>query len=225
MKKLLKLFSVFALVASFTACNNEPAPEIFTNFATLESANPASLTFSVQESPDSEPVLITADVKFDISKLEIGGRYVIYYAYVDNVPSANRKVDLYYGITGTFGSKMSKADNEQVTELFNNNYNTLYIACAGDWLNLQFAASMWNQSTVELYVDEETLDDEYPQVYFCVNEVTPNDFNQAYFYASFNVSSLLSLPSAKGFIVNYYTGGRAKTLQVENKRYELSTAQ
>lgn len=222
MKQIKQVF-ILALVAVFTTLtgcnsshNDEPMPDVFVTFATLESINENSCVFSAQQSENSAPVEFIATVSLSPEQFSVGNRYVIQYSTLDNQPYTPGIITLYV-ILNAFNGEAVVAPMTEIQPLTTQPVNVLYAGRTGNYINFQATASISVQpKTFNIYVDETTLDSEYPTAYLAFVSDNPGGINDKSFYASFNVGSVINQPGVKGIKLHCRVNGAQTILTFEN---------
>lgn len=215
------LFAALAMVmATLSSCNNgsgpgEPERPHYTMFATLLSFGSGACSLEVQEGPDTPRAILTANVTINGTPEAIGKRFLIYFTKDDDQPYVSGPINL-LSMVEVINGKASIANMQEITNVTMDMNNMAYMSLTGKWLNLQMIANLASYPrTFGVYVDQSTLDKEYPQVY--VGFVSDNNGSsyQYIVYGSFDLSPVLEMPDVCGFDLHYFNNGGKKTQRFE----------
>lgn len=213
--KFLKSFlwaSLTMVMASMTACNSDDETyyDTYTNFSTLSAMGNGLCSFTVQQSNQTSPVDLTASVNLT-SGFKVGGRYVIQYSNENAGPYAAGPITLLRAFE-PFGGEASILTRDSISTLIADNINVVYKNRIGKWLDVQaYVFLNYAPQSFGLYVDEATINDEYPDAYIGYRSDSNSMANQYAIYGSFNLTTLMELPNVKGFTLHYqYNNTRQK---------------
>lgn len=215
------------LLLSVTACvgnkeDDQPIPKYYQAFATLTDINGNYCTFAVQSSPDAAPTYFYSTLS-QTKDLQKGSRYVLTYTKSDGGEFTPGNITI-YAIYGTFDGKVTEAPLSEIKE-FTDYVNIIYYGRTGNYLNLQALSELVSlPTTFALYVDEATINDEYPEVYICFKKENGWAQKDATLFASFDISYLMALNTAKGFKLNCIYQGVKKSITIETGRQGLQPA-
>lgn len=233
MNKISKIL-MFPLIASamlFTSCMNkddEPQIVYYSAFSTLENLAGTQCTFSVMTAPDGPSVnfytTITNAADFEENGLLIeGNRYVIMYNTPDNGEFTPGNISL-VALGQVYQNPVDTAAIADIKPLFASDINTVYYSRTGKYLNLTAQAQISTDkvSLFGLYVDEETLDSEWPMLYLCFKRPEGDySLNYVNLYGSYDISKYLNAATAKGVKLNVYIQGKPQVIEIPNGRQQL----
>ncbi len=212
MKNFLTI--ALALIAvAFTSCNSNSddpnQPDVYTDFATLLTMNSEGCTFQVQKDANSDAVILTSKENIDKAApntFKVGMRVVIMYYSESGMQYTGGPIQL-LRITTTLGegAPVEVSTSEKTNKWASDQITMYMVGRTGDYLNFQFTHyGTVNVKECKLYVDEETLDDEYPHLHLVYED--KNDHMQSTstyaYYASWSIKDLWARPNLKG--VNVY---------------------
>lgn len=227
--KLINYLLVALLTLTLGACNtNENNQKIaYVDIMTLEATGESGsvLTFRLQgNSP-----LITLTCSKPFSQELVGKRLVIIYTIVSDTQRGEDGVIDIEQSGATFGGgdapKVSTAgatDNWQSDEI-----ELVQAELSGEYLNLGLTLNTNTSPRVfELYVDETTMDSDYPELHL-VYEPQANSGGTSYsFFGSYNIGGLMNRPTAKGVKLTYngFKEGEGTIIYVEKPTNSFAPA-
>lgn len=201
--------------------NNGYIPDdLCADFVTFVSSNDKGSVFTFQKSGDSELITLVADVKIDTEQIKPGSRVIIQY-----LPSGGQKpyesgaINL-YGISRIFNAGIEEETLATIESWGHNALKVYTIARSGKYLDFWAEGAYVNSpSRFGLYVDNATLENEYPELYLVY--VSDNDLGRnRQIYASFDLAKVWDLDTSKGAKVTYYSTNGTETLTLHKPNKE-----
>lgn len=223
MKKIcsMLLFVLPALMA-FTSCtsNNNDGPEpdsMFGAFATLTAVSSDGAAFQIQEEGVySSPVTVVATWSNQkVEDYKVGSRYYIYYINgTTDRPFIPGEIGL-YAVAPCANGSVERAPYSEIMPLATGTYNCNYkLTVTGMYVNA-FVQGAANASRFGLFVDEATVDTEYPDVYLYLDSrAIVSGTGGTDYFGSFSFENLWENPDVKGIRVHYELGGNRAQLDI-----------
>ncbi|MBD5163370.1 MAG: hypothetical protein HDT09_01550 [Bacteroidales bacterium] len=210
MKKFL--LSLMAAVI-LTACsnNNDNNTVIISNFATLDVISPNGAIFTVQNPGETQVTTLTASQAINADNFKAGTRVFVQYTLPDDATTSAKNCTLMamYNTDGA-GDMIQNATAESTKDWETIETQLSEVTITGSFINIIGQANCdYTKYSCKLYVDETTLNDEYPQLYLIfLNE----GVNEQYltFLGSWNFEHIRQLPTSKGMILNANNPGMQK---------------
>lgn len=212
---LLPALALFSSCSDNKSSNNVP-DNMFGTFATLVAVSSDGASFQIQEAGVyTSPVLVVASWSGQKPEnYKVGSRYYIYYTNgTADKPFMGGQISLYAIAACENGEAVRKPLNE-ISPLAYGTYMCNYTpTVTGQYLNV-FLTAGTNASGFGLYIDEETIDSEYPDAYIGLDSRSTITGGTDYF-GSFSFEDVWSTPGLKGLNVHYELGGSPAVLKIE----------
>lgn len=216
--KILSLLTAILLILPLASCNSgndEPTPQQFILFCTLTAKTADACSFQVQKSSETSPVLLTCAEKLPESFI-VGKRYVIQYSNgSEDNPFIPGPITLYYAFE-PFSGEVNAVGMTEINELVSQPINVYYAERTNQWLNVRSYAYVSNAPlTYGLYLDEETAENEYPDVYIGYKSDFAGASSLSDLFGSFDLTPVMKLTGVKGFTLHYQNNGVKQTQKYE----------
>lgn len=222
MKKLNQLvLGLLAFVfcfstASCSSDDNSNDPITFMAFVTYASGTPEGSVFTCRENLDSPLVTFTSTISLKADTYTIGKRYIIAYSNQSNIRYQNGAIDL-MAIMQIVNNTVEETDYKTIAELTATDINVSLLQREGTYINIEATGFIANEpKKFNLYVNEETIDDEIPQVYIGL-ESNNSSIYQRTFYGSIDIAELWNRPGCKGITIHYKANGINKEFTFERE--------
>lgn len=199
-------YLILALAAlAFTACNSDSEPQTtYMDIVTLVSSDDQGSAMTFNEINDSPLVTLTTTQKF--SKDNIGKRIVIMYSPVGtNEHAVSGAVDiLFASLTLGAGAAPLPAVPDTLDNWASEPVDAMQIYRAGQYINIVATLqTATNPKKFQCYVDEATVNSEYPELHIVYKSVPGYDTQATNFFASYSIESLWNRLNVKGLKVIY----------------------
>lgn len=208
--------AVAALISiAFVSCNSKeddgPTLYDFMLFSTLESISDNGCSFEVQKNSETAPVILTSSVQLDKSTYKAGNRYVIRYSCEANEPFVAGPISL-SAVLGCFSDTTVFSNVQEISDLSDDIIDVMGAELVGKWLNMTAVAPLIaGPKTFGAYVNEETLENEYPDVYVVFVSDNNSSYNRYQFFGSFDISNLIDINTVRGITLHYPYNGYETT--------------
>ncbi len=212
---------LIAFTPMFTSCNSDSdnvgvPTETFMVFATLTAANDSGCTFTTSEPDKSDIITYTSTQKLKSEEVTVGKRYIL--AFVNDSQKMYQSGEItVFGLMPIFNGDAELRNLKNINEMMKDPIRVTLATRTGDYFNFE-ATSPVDKSPKKFTIafDETTRDDAYPHAYLVYQS---DNFNVAdrTFYGSFNISSVLSLPTCEGVKLTYYNAQGALTTETFDK--------
>lgn len=199
-------YLILALAAvAFTACNSDSEPQTtYMDIVTLVSSDDQGSAMTFNEINDSPLVTLTTTQKF--SKDNIGKRIVIMYNPVGtNEHAVSGAVDiLFASLTLGAGAAPLPAVPDTLDNWASEPVDAMQIYRAGQYINIVATLqTATNPKKFQCYVDEATVNSEYPELHIVYKSVPGYDTQATNFFASYSIESLWNRLNVRGLKVIY----------------------
>lgn len=223
-KNLFRIFlSLFliAAVTTVTSCNssgNNDSPidpnKVVYNIATLTSFNENVSVFTIdQDNDDANFTMTFSNVKLNPEVFKVDTRYLIAYQPDNNQPGTSGTGYL-AGVIYVYNSVITEGTAQSTNEWMTLRQDLTSVWRSGKWINIQTKCTYVGDApkVYNLVVDETTLENEYPDAYLIYDYDNTNpDLRTRDFYATFDISSVWTLPTVKGLRVHILATNGLKT--------------
>lgn len=206
------------LVCSCSSKESDPGPippDVCYDFVTFVDSNNSGSTFEFRKSGDSPLITLTSTSKIDKSQLAPGTRVIIQY-----VPSGGQAVYqsgpiTLYGIAQITNGSITSASLTDIKSWNSDAIKIITLSRSGQYLDLWAECNLFSKPRrFSIVADESTLADQYPEVYIIVESDNSNG-RVAQLYASFDLSAVWNLSTAKGISVNIKTAQGIETTRFD----------
>lgn len=224
-----------ALAVAMSACGDDsevsriPATAVY-DIVTLESTGGKGTTFSMQVSGDSPLIKYLAPYDFSNStQLKEGMRLTICYTRGDDPVYTSGNISLYgYSLMSNTEQDILTGTSEDYNGWKSQPVKIRAMWRTGMYINMQAELYTMRADKPKRFVmvtDEATLLSDYPELHVIFDNADGNDGqNLQPVTASFDISAVWSVPTARGVIV-YYPTPAGESSQVFEKTMESDTPQ
>lgn len=218
-KKLLSLCVLFASMLSFSSCDSETTGTYstlaFVNYDGMGTNGMVRLIYS--EPNSSNTLTLYSTINFLEGKIpEIGARLIGRFTLDYGVEIKDGMILECTGLSqlNTYGDVVS--ENLNSTPQSEQIYIKSLMRC-GKYLDLYCLASYKN-STMKVVCDASTLDSDIPVLYLIYNVDNTDIVSETDYFASFNISSIISRPNVKKIKLVTSNSNGEKTLEYEIRK-------
>lgn len=218
-KKLLSLCVLFASMLSFSSCDSETTGTYstlaFVNYDGMGTNGMVRLIYS--EPNSSNTLTLYSTINFLEGKIpEIGARLIGRFTLDYGVEIKDGMILECTGLSqlNTYGDVVS--ENLNSTPQSEQIYIKSLMRC-GKYLDLYCLASYKN-STMKVVCDASTLDSDIPVLYLIYNVDNTDIVSETDYFASFNISSIISRPNVKKIKLVTSNNNGEKTLEYEIRK-------
>lgn len=211
-KSLIATIVASAAILLTASCskNDDPTPggDSYLTVVTLDQNNVSGVVMSFCPANDDPDVVLTADTQLDSRLFAVGSRIYVQYAPLSGDPLKSGPVNL-IGVSTVegAGAKPTPAPTSVVTEYATDAVTVTNLMRAGRYINMSFIAATLNQPKVcMLYVDEATLGQAIPELYFVFEGDGGFNAQNYTFIGSWNIGDIWSRPEVEGIRIFYGNG-------------------
>lgn len=229
MKTKLILASLALAALGFTACNgdDEPIRKSFIDIVTLDTNTSSGATMSFNRLDDSPQIFLTSSVQLPEKYFKAGTRILIIYQTPTDEQYVSGPCDIIQaGNTLGAGEAPIPAVVDTLDNWKSSNMEIVQKWRSGSYLN--FSASMYTYGApakFRTYVDEKTLDNEYPELHVTYEPTTNGQQQNLTYYASYNIANIINRPNAKGVRVRYISAAGEKEFTIERGGSSITPAE
>lgn len=208
---------VAVIAAAVTSCNSDDGNNdfsMFMSFVTLENSTDTGTKFTTNIGENSELVTFTSSVVLKEEQYPKGKRYIIGYSNEKNERYASGPINLYTIITVANGD-VARSTPEAIALLQKDPISVTLLQREGNYINIEANAPVTiSPKLFGLYVDENTMNNEYPDVYVGFQTDNTGGVDRQ-FYGSFSIKSLWESPTCKGIKVHFRSFGVEKEIELK----------
>lgn len=218
MKKTV--FFVFAALIAIIlpSCSDDDTPtyvpdNIFVDIVTYQGITDNVATFTFQQKEDSPEITLKAR-NFSETNWEKGYRVMISYLPDNGVRYVSDYVSL-YSYSFIFNGKVSVDD---MSKYPNWDFAPIYVYDlwrTGTYLNLYSLMTYSYNPQFKVIVDEQTLNNDYPDLYLTYELGADAESRENAFNASIDISSVWDLPTCYGVNIHMNNSNGEKTIKLE----------
>ncbi len=209
-KSLISAGIIAAASIGFSSCNSSnssgPTSPVYTDIVTVTQFTDNSSVFTFQQLDDSPLITLRSSNGLNAETVKIGDRMLLSYQ-TDGAPRYQNADINIVGAALTYGKG---GDFEKATAESTGNFISTKVYNAEGWrsgiyLNFGFTYSTDRApKTCKIVVDEATIDDEYPQLYFIFEPEPLSASSQPMvYYMSYTFADLFNRPTCRGVKLNY----------------------
>lgn len=231
-KMIWAAFAAIAL-AVLPACNSDkkggdaPGQETYFDMVTLYAQTDQGCTLKFQQSQNSPVITYTSTQKFDPAVVKVGQRVVIAYRMPDGTkPYVSGPIDLIGFKTVINGGYkvMPIAEIQAQGALDGMDIYSMWLT--GDYLNIHSAAYIMDApQTYELVAEKATLQTDMPVLWVIFKTGNEADATKKDLYASFDISTLWSNASYKGFTVKVTNTAGPRSFSFNKTQTQIQPAE
>ena len=199
---LILICSIGFSGCSSLANGNNELPSLFSVFATLEAHAKAGAVFTVQATPDGEPITLTTTANLDSEKLKVGDRFIIIYSNGDTYdPYIPGAIDLKNVLPVANGS-VQAASKQQILAMQGVPYVVSECFRTGSFINVALRVpTTADPAHFNIYLDEATIASPTPQLYM-IYDITSTGLSATTAFGSFNIADVWDLATCTGVNLN-----------------------
>ena len=221
-KSLIAAGALSAITFALPSCNSSSSEDyspVYTDIVTVSQFTDNSSVFTFRRVDDSPLVTLTSTRGLNPETVKIGDRMLMSYQTNGVAQFENAAINI-VGIVPTYGkgATFPKAKAEET-----NNFYTAEVFDASAWrsgtyLNLAVLyGSASAPKDCRIVVDETTLSNPYPQLYFILEpQPAAGAGPERIYYLSHTLTELFSRSTCKGVTLNYTLQSGKKQFTVEN---------
>lgn len=217
--KILNYLILAVAAIAFTACNSDDDPQTtYMDIVTLVSSDDQGSLMTFRELDDSPLVTLTTSQKF--SQDNVGKRIVIMYNPVGTDEHAvSGSVDiLYASLTLGAGAEPLPAVADTLNNWESQTIDAMQVYRAGEYINIVATLqTATNPQKFQCYVDETTVDSEYPELHIVFQSVPGYDTQATNFFASYNIEGLWNRLDVKGLKI-MFNGNTQQEVTIEKDK-------
>ncbi len=213
---------IAAAVLVLPACNSSnsdtPVSPVYTDIVTVSQMGDNSTVFTFQKENDSPLITLRAGTAMNKDAVKVGDRVLISYQTEGEAQFQNAEISIVaaamtYGKGGAF--PVAAADT--TSNFFSRNVQRAEAWRSGQYLNFGFSFSTDRAPKVcRIVVDEATLTDAYPQLYFIFEpEVSMGMTRELIYYMSYSLSDLFNRSTCQGVQLNYSLDSGKKQITID----------
>ncbi len=213
-KSLISIVAAATAMFAFTACNSSDDSDTGNQYAdivTLESTAPSGSVMTFREKDDSPLITLTTTQAFSTEIFTPGTRILAIYHPESNKRGESGPVTV-AAASPTLGK--GSAPVPAVVDTLDNWASDRIVMPgesvwrSGYYLNMAFQAiSTATPKKFYVYVDEKTVDSEYPELHVVFKSGNSSSMYNFAFYASYNIAGLWNRPGVNGVKVYYFNDG------------------
>lgn len=197
-----------AMAVGMSSCNsNSDGPEqtnYFSDFVTFESVTAQGSVFTYRQQDDSELITLLCPSPLNTEEFKLKSRLIITYSTQSNEHGISEAITL-LGASNIFGGGAAPVElaADKTDDYASNTITYQGISRTGNYLNIVFSAPYngKNDAKVNLYVDPETVDNEYPELHIVFGPHSSYYDTMYMFYGSWDISPLWDRTTCKGLKV------------------------
>lgn len=210
------LIGAAALLA--TACSdddnntNNPLDGTFSTFVTYEGSSDEGSSFTVTEPGTTRLSTFTSTKTFPTegeNALQPHTRVLIYYKNESNKRYQSGYINL-RGIAKIFNGDAPIKPQSDITGLRTDMIDVQEAELSGTYINVVAAANATTPAVFDVYIDEATVEEEYPRAYVVFRTDSPNA-RQRMLYGSFDIAEVWNRATCRGIELHYMTIAGKKT--------------
>ena len=199
----LMLVAAFAVVF-ISSCNSDddptPMPTLYTDIVTVQEVAEGKTVFTLREKGDSPLITLTSSQTVNKEAFKIGTRVVITYSPSTGIHYVSDQITI-YAAGGVIGEgKQVEQSTKEKTASWRTAPVSMYSATrTGEYINVVFTAFTGIETNVcAIVVDEETLEDEYPNLHLLFEPSSSSSQNNYAIYMSYSLADIFARPNCKG---------------------------
>ncbi len=223
MKKSFKLFLLAAValpMVMLTSCFGTPEPpkpedQQLSTFVTYEGQNATSMLFSTYRYQGAPKVSLTAAIIPAFAKLEPGTRLLLMYTNSVANPFESGPINIVNALEA-YTDTVEVAPKSEISTLNQHPAYVGYCNLEGGYFDIVLEAPVaQKQRTFNIYIDENTVNEEFPDAYLCFVSDSEMSSNKTLF-ASIDMTPMLGRSTCKGFRLHFMTATTRRYVQVFN---------
>lgn len=206
--KALAIAAGLALSSVFISCNdsNDDSVDMFMSFVTYTESTETGSIFTTRQNLDSPLITYTSSIVLKADQYPVGKRYIIGFTNEENKRFVSGPINL-AAVMNVINGKIETATPEAIAKLSAGSYHLSLLQREGTYINIEAAAPMqYAPKTFGLYMDENTADNEIPEVYVGYEPDNTGGYERQ-FYASIDISSVWNKPTCKGIRFHFKNNG------------------
>lgn len=218
MKTLLRFALAVVATVGLAACNDDDnknsGPSLdgtFQTFVTFVNSGDNGSVFTTTEPGTNVLTTFTSVKKFSTegdAGLLPGTRVLIYYKNASGKRYESGAIDL-RGVTKIFTGSTPLKTQSEISPLLVDMIDVQTLELSGTYINVVAQAACTTPAAFDVYFDEATVADEYPEAYVVFK--SDSQAKQRVIMGSFDASAVVSRTSCKGIRVHYMTNSGRKT--------------
>ncbi len=207
-QKIMRMLAMATVVLGLASCNNsEPGSSTvyFLDIVSYDAESAGGSTFTVRKNGDSELVTYTTPQKLSTVDFKVGTRVLISYTNESQTQYVSGPITLAAAanVEGK-GDPVQKKTAEETADWASDKVSVASLFRSGEFINIQFSGALGSQKAiVEMYLDSETADSEYPELHLIFGPYTGYVDTPYMFYGSWSIANIWSRPDCKGIKVFY----------------------
>lgn len=225
-KHMVAIAALAAMTPSSTSCNSdEPksSKEPVTQFATLLSVSNSGSTFEMNNASNDRQITVSSSKIIDTTNVKVGNRLLLRFNYTSpQVANTGGPIDL-QSYQQVINEPLIAGTAEEWDSWRTQEVNAFYITRTGNYLNMMANVYVLHApKTFKLVVDSETLNDPYPVAHIIFLSDTSIDGEIRVGYASWDLSLVWKLQSAKGIKVMMANTAGDRVMTFEKDRASIT---
>lgn len=217
MNILSKSLLIGAAAVLATACSDDDnkgnvLDGTFSTIVTYEKSSDEGSSFTVTEPGTTKLTTFTSTKKFPTegaNSLLPDTRVLIYYKNESGKRYQSGSIDL-RGVVKIFNGDAPLKPQSDISPLRTDMIDVQTAELSGTYVNVVAVAAVNTPSVFDVYIDEATVNEEYPRAYVVFATDSPNA-SQRMLYGSFDISEVWDKATCRGLELHYMTTAGKKT--------------